>query len=71
MKRTIQPEEIESSGEPGYVRGIVRLEVPSATGGVVTRNLKYVTVWKREGDGAWRIDVDISNRKSRLIVERP
>jgi ketosteroid isomerase-like protein len=60
MKREIFPEEIASSGDLGYVRGTVKLEIPSGSKGPVV--MKYVTVWKCANDGFWRIIVDISNR---------
>lgn len=66
MKRTIRDEEIESSGDLGYKRNTVTLEIPTKEGKTVTHAIKSITVWKREADGVWRITQDISNRNAPL-----
>jgi uncharacterized protein (TIGR02246 family) len=66
MKRTIQDDEIESSGDLGYKRNTVTLDIPTKGGNTVTHVIKSITVWKREADGVWRIAQDISNRNAPL-----
>jgi ketosteroid isomerase-like protein len=52
--------DVSSSGDLGYTRGVwkVVLDAPEghreATG-------KYVTIWRKEPDGKWRVVVDIGN----------
>jgi ketosteroid isomerase-like protein len=61
-RRTIQLHEATSSGDLGYALCTVTVEVPNAT--APTAPIKITswgtTVWRREGDGQWRIVVDIS-----------
>jgi len=62
MKRFIRTEEFESSGDLGYRRNTVTLEIPTKESKTVTHVIKSITVWKREADGIWRMIQDISNR---------
>jgi uncharacterized protein (TIGR02246 family) len=57
MRRTVQVERAESAGELGYLRGTVVLSRP----GTPEATIRYVTLWKRQADGAWRIIEDISS----------
>ena len=56
VRRTVQADEAGSDGELGYLRGTVLL----ARADQVT-TVRYLTLWKREADGRWRIAVDISS----------
>ena len=56
VRRTVQADEAGSDGELGYLRGTVLL----ARADQVT-TVRYLTLWKRERDGRWRIAVDISS----------
>jgi len=58
VRRTVHLDEAESDGALGYLRGTVKLRWPDAPSAAEVR---YVTLWKREGDGAWRLAVDISS----------
>ncbi len=58
MKRTVRVKDAGSDGDLGYVRGTVVLVVG---GEQVPATVRYVTLWKRQPDGAWRIAVDISS----------
>jgi ketosteroid isomerase-like protein len=62
-ERTIEVRHIESSGDLGYVLGAVTLKIQSAVDQIVTVTVNYVTVWKREMSGVWRLVVDISTRQ--------
>ena len=66
MKRALHDDELESSGDLGYKRSTVTLEIPTTEGKTVTHVIKSITVWKREADGVWRIAQDISNRNAPL-----
>lgn len=55
-RRTIQLHESHSSGELGYALCTVTVEIP----GRPRRAVWDTTVWRRGGDGRWRIAVDIS-----------
>jgi ketosteroid isomerase-like protein len=56
VRRSVQADEAGSDGELGYLRGRVLL----ARADQVT-TVRYLTLWKRETDGRWRIAVDISS----------
>ncbi len=62
MKRSIEVQEIHVSDTLGYLRGTVTLQFPVGSRPVTTYSVKYITIWKRETNGAWRLAVDISNR---------
>jgi uncharacterized protein (TIGR02246 family) len=62
MKRTIQVQRLDVSGALGYVTGTVHLEIPSIEAQATAITVRYVTVWRRQPDGAWRLVMDISNR---------
>jgi ketosteroid isomerase-like protein len=60
VRRSIHQDEVASSGDLGYQRGTVRLQIPTAEGSK-TITSRYLTLWRREPDGVWRITIDISN----------
>jgi ketosteroid isomerase-like protein len=55
LRRAVRLDHVEKSGSLGYMRGFVEVCGPGVS--TVTR---YVTVWRREPDGLWRLAVDIS-----------
>ena len=60
VRRTVQADEAGSDGELGYLRGTVML-----AGAEQMTTVRYLTLWKREADGRWRIAVDISSPSPR------
>jgi uncharacterized protein (TIGR02246 family) len=65
-RRKISLEEVTASGNLGYALGVVVLRVPKNGGQEHEITFKYATIWRREGDGRWRLVVDISNRNASL-----
>jgi ketosteroid isomerase-like protein len=53
--------ELAASGELGYTYGHYQLTQTASDGKSVTRHGKYVTIWKKQADGVWRVAVDIGN----------
>lgn len=51
--------EVSSSGDMGYTIGYWEI---STTGTDVSANGKYLTVWKKQLDGTWKVVADIGNR---------
>ena len=49
--------EVSTGGDMGWTWGTYRVEV----NGVVTRNGKYLNVWKRQPDGRWKVRAEIGN----------
>jgi uncharacterized protein (TIGR02246 family) len=62
MKRTINVQHMERSGDLGYVVSTVTLEIPAADDPPTTIVFNDVTVWKSDADGRWRVVVDSANR---------
>ena len=56
---TLRPEEVVESGDLAYEVGSATLK-PRA-GGAPPASVKYVVVWRRGQDGAWRLHRDIWN----------
>ncbi|MFQ5927047.1 MAG: YybH family protein [Terriglobia bacterium] len=58
-----QPTQVEVSraGDLGYTLGTYELTLNDAEGNPVTERGKYVTVWKKQGDGSWKVVADIFN----------
>jgi ketosteroid isomerase-like protein len=53
--------EVAKAGDLGYTRGTYQLVFNDASGQPVTDKGKYVTVWKKQGDGSWKVAADIFN----------
>lgn len=51
--------EVSSSGDMGYTIGYWEI---STNGTDVDANGKYLTVWKKQNDGSWKVIADIGNR---------
>ena len=66
MKRTINVQHVERSGDLGYAVTTVILEIPAADGPPATITFNDVTVWKTGADGRWRVAVDSANRTAPL-----
>jgi len=53
--------EVARSGELGYSTGVYQMSFKDSSGKLVTDRGKYVTVWKKQADGSWRVALDIFN----------
>jgi ketosteroid isomerase-like protein len=53
--------DVARSGELGYTSGAYRMRFKDATGKTVSDKGKYLMVWKKQADGAWKVVFDISN----------
>ena len=53
--------DIAASGDLGYTAGTYVATLRGEDGNIVTEPGKWVSVWKRQGDGTWRIVVDTYN----------
>jgi uncharacterized protein (TIGR02246 family) len=54
-----QTVEVSSSGDLGYTYGTSLWTGKGADGQPARRNSKYVTIWRKEPDGKWRVVVDL------------
>ena len=53
--------DLARSGDLGYTWGTYEFRTHDAEGKPATRHGKYLTVWKKQADGAWKIVVDTGN----------
>jgi ketosteroid isomerase-like protein len=60
MRGTVHHDDVESSRDLGFQRGRMALEIPAADRQQVITS-RFVTVWRREPDGVWRMTGGISN----------
>src|SRR6266513_1538013 len=58
MKRTIDVQHMDRSGDLGYVVSTVTLEIPVADDQPIITTFNDVTVWKADTDGGWRVAID-------------
>ena len=52
---------VARSGELGYTSGTYKLRFKDASGNAIADKGKYLMVWKKQADGAWKVLFDISN----------
>jgi ketosteroid isomerase-like protein len=52
---------VARSGELGYTSGATDLTFKDASGKIVTSKGNYLTVWKKEADGSWKVLFDSFN----------
>ena len=53
--------EVAKSGELGFTSGAYQMTVTDAAGKPIEDKGKYVTVWKKQRDGSWKVLLDIFN----------
>ncbi len=49
----------EGSGDLGYTHGTYRRERVDSEGNPVVQTGRYVTIWRRNADGEWKVVLDI------------
>jgi ketosteroid isomerase-like protein len=52
---------VARSGELGYTSGAYQFSFKDGSGKAVSDTGKYLMVWKKQGDGAWRVLLDMNN----------
>jgi ketosteroid isomerase-like protein len=52
---------VARSGEMGYSTGTYQLSFKGPAGTTIADHGKYVTVWQKQGDGSWKVALDIFN----------
>lgn len=56
--------QVEESGDMACEIGVYTLKIQPEGGQATTDKGKYVVLWKRQGDGSWKLAVDIWNTNS-------
>ena len=57
--------DVARSGELGYTSGKYRMTFGNESGKTVSDNGKYLMVWKKQSDGAWKVLFDMSSSDRR------
>lgn len=52
---------VAASGDLGYTGGSYDFSCKDASGKTITDKGKYLTVWKKQADGSWKVLLDMSN----------
>ena len=52
---------VAASGDVGYTLGHWESVLRGAAGDSVVGRGNYVTIWRRQSDGTWKVAVDIGN----------
>jgi ketosteroid isomerase-like protein len=60
-KSALKQVDASRSGDMGYTRGTYTSRMVGRDGSVVTEPGKWVSIWKKQDDGNWRIVVDTFN----------
>lgn len=53
--------DVARSGDLGYTLGTYEESTTGPKGTQVTDKGKYVTIWKKQADGTWKVVIDIAN----------
>lgn len=53
--------DVGGAADLGYTIGTYHMKLPDSDGNIVEIDGKYLSVWKRQPDGNWKIAVDIFN----------
>ena len=55
---TPEDAKVASSGDMGYTTGTNAVTMPDSSGKPSTMSGRYITVWRKEADGKWRVTED-------------
>lgn len=53
--------DIAASGDLGFTRGDWTARIPGEDGAVAESTGRYLSIWKRQADGAWKVTLDFGN----------
>ena len=59
--------DVAASGDLGYTYGTYESTSPGADGKPVVRTGMYVTIWKKQPDGSWKVVVDLGSANPRPV----
>lgn len=63
--------EVSQEGQLGYTVGTFELTLEDSAGNPMQRTGKYLTVWRKQADGQWRVAADIISMDSPPAEEEP
>ena len=53
--------DVGGAADLGYTIGTYHMTLPDSDGGIIEIDGKYLSIWKRQSDGNWKIAVDMFN----------
>jgi len=53
--------EVSADGSLGYTHGTFESRFPGPDGEITVTTGKYLTVWRKQPDGSWKVEADIGN----------
>ena len=53
--------DVGGAADLGYTIGTYHMKLPGSDGSIVEIDGKYLSIWKRQPDGSWKIAVDMFN----------
>ena len=53
--------DISASGDLGYTYGTYEFSSKDKDGKTVVDHGKYTSIWKKQGDGSWKVVLDMGN----------
>ena len=56
---TWEPLQSDASGDLGYTNGTYEARFRDAKGNAMMRTGRYLTIWKKQADGSWKVVRDI------------
>jgi ketosteroid isomerase-like protein len=54
------------SGDLGYTLGTYQLSMTGPDGRPISDSGKYLTIWRKQGDGTWKVEADMFNTDTAL-----
>lgn len=61
LEYTPQMAEVGGAADLGYTIGTYHMTLPDSDGSISEIDGKYLTIWKRQPDGSWKVAVDMFN----------
>ena len=53
--------DVAGAGDMGYSSGVYQLSFKDPSGRTISDKGKYITIWKKEAGGKWKVAMDIFN----------
>jgi len=69
VQLTLETKDVDSRSDLAYEIGAYTLKIQPKSGSAMTEAGKYVTIWKRQTDGSWKIAVDTWNTNAPLPTQ--
>ena len=61
---------VSSSNDLGYTYGTYEMKFDDPDGNQIVDNGKYMTVWKKDNDGSWKVAADMFNTNTQMPTSK-